>query len=115
MNKIILSGRLTRDIELRHDGKGNSFASSVLAVDNNNINPDTGKREADFIPFAIKGNGAEHLAKSCRKGSRLLIEGHLQIRQYVAIDGAKHWKAEVFTTYYEFLDPKPKTEEPKAI
>lgn len=119
MNKIILTGRLTRDVELRYDPGNKPVAGAVLAVDRPFINA-SGVREADFIPLVIWGKGAEYLKEKCHKTSRILVEGRLQIRNFDAKDGTKHWVAEVIVSSYELLDKKEdnttiQTEETKPV
>ena len=104
MNKIILLGRLTKDPEIRYTPTQKVVASIVLAVDR----PFTtdGKREADFIPCVIWGKAAELVGNSCAKGHRLLVEGRLQIRNFDAKDGTKHWVTEVISQNIEFIERK---------
>lgn len=107
MNKIIVSGRLTRDVELRETPSGKKVAGFTLAVDRPFLNQ-AGQREADFIPVMIWGKIAEVVAANCHKGSRLLVEGRLQIRNFDAKDGTKHWVTEIIAAGFEFLDPRVK-------
>ena len=80
-------------------------ASLVLAVDRPFLGQD-GKREADFIPVVIWGKTAELVGNSCAKGHRLLVEGRLQIRNFDAKDGTKHWVTEVIANSVEFIERK---------
>ena len=107
MNKIVVSGRLTRDVELRKTPSGKSVAGFTLAVDRPFLNQQ-GQREADFIPVMIWGKAAEVVSTNCHKGSRLLVEGRLQIRNFDAKDGTKHWVTEIIASGFEFLDPRAK-------
>jgi len=107
MNKIIITGRLTKDPELRTNGAGKPVCSFTLAVDRPFLNG-KGERDADFIPVVVWGKSAEMIANSCRKSHRILIEGRLQIRNFEAKDGTKHWVAEVITSFFEFLETKDK-------
>ena len=108
MNKCIELGRLTKDPEVRQTPGGKVVASFTLAVDRPFLNPD-GKREADFIPVVVWGKAAELVGNSCQKGHRLLVEGRLQIRNFDAKDGTKHWVTEVIASNIEFVERKEKT------
>ncbi len=105
MNKIVIMGRLTKDPEIRYTPSQKVVASIVLAVDRPYTN-EQGKREADFIPVVIWGKAAELVGNSCAKGHRLLVEGRLQIRNFDAKDGTKHWVTEVVANNVEFIERK---------
>ena len=105
MNKITLLGRLTKDPEIRYTPSQKVVASIVIAVDRPFTGAD-GKREADFIPVVIWGKPAELVGNSCAKGHRLLVEGRLQIRNFDAKDGTKHWVTEVVANNIEFIERK---------
>ena len=105
MNKIIISGRCTKDPEVRYTPSQKVVTSLTLAVDRPFLGQD-GKREADFIPVVIWGKTAEMVGNSCAKGHRLLVEGRLQIRNFDAKDGTKHWVTEVIANSVEFIERK---------
>ena len=107
MNKIFLTGRMTKDVAIRTLPSGIPEAKVVLAVDRPFLNFE-GKRDADFIPIIVRGKSTEYLAKYCKKTSSLLVEGRLQIRNFDAKDGTKHWVVEVIANHFEILASKPK-------
>ena len=111
MNKIIILGRLTKNPEVRYTPSQKVVASFTLAVDRPFTTPD-GKREADFIPVVVWGKAAELVGNSCAKGHRLLVEGRLQIRNFDAKDGTKHWVTEIISQNIEFIERK---EQPKQM
>jgi single-strand DNA-binding protein len=104
-NHIALLGRLTKNPEIRYTTSQKVVASLVLAVDRPFTGQD-GKREADFIPVVIWGKTAELVGNSCAKGHRLLVEGRLQIRNFDAKDGTKHWVTEIIANNIEFIERK---------
>ena len=108
MNKIILLGRLTRDPEVRATPSGKSVAQITLAVDRP---AQDGKKEADFIPVVLWGKAAELVGASCKKGHRLMVEGRLQIRNFDAKDGTKHWVTEVISNNMEFIEKRENLDE----
>ena len=105
MNKVILAGRLTKDIEVKYTQTGKAVARFILAV-NRRVSKDKEKQQADFIPIIIWNKLAEVCSKYLTKGSQILVEGHLQIRDYVAQDGKKHYIAEVIAQELEFMGSK---------
>ena len=105
MNKIVILGRITKQVDVRYTPSQKVVASLTLAVDRPFLGQD-GKREADFIPVVIWGKTAELVGNSCAKGHRLLVEGRLQIRNFDAKDGTKHWVTEVIANSVEFIEKK---------
>ena len=105
MNKIIVTGRMTKDPEVRQTPSVKYVAGFTLAVDRPFLNQQ-GQREADFIPVVVWGKAATLVGNRTRKGSRLMVEGRLQIRNFDAKDGTKHWVTEIVASNIEFLDPK---------
>lgn len=105
MNKVILAGRLTKDIEMRYTQTGKAIARFILSV-NRRVSKDKEKQQADFIPIIVWNKLAEVCSKYLTKGSQILVEGHLQIRDYVAQDGKKHYIAEVIAQELEFMGSK---------
>lgn len=105
MNKIILMGRLTRDPEVRVTPSEKTVCTFTLAVDRQFANQ-SGEREADFINIVVWGKAAELCGNSLAKGQRLLVEGRLQIRNYVAKDGNKRYVTEVIANSVEFVERK---------
>ena len=102
MNKAVLFGRLTKDVDLRTTPSGRSVAMLTLAIDR----PMTkdGSKEADFIPVVLWGKTAEAVARYVHKGQRLLVEGRIQVRSYDGKDGQKRYATEVVADKAEFID-----------
>ena len=113
MNRIILMGRLVRDPEVRVTPSEKTVCSFTLAVDRPFANKD-GQREADFINIVVWGKTAELCGNSLSKGQRLLTEGRLQIRNYVAKDGNKRYVTEVIADRVEFIERKNSGANPAA-
>ena len=104
MNKVILAGRLTKEPEVRYTQTGVAVASFTLAV-NRRFSKD---KTADFIPIIVWDKIAEIVGNNLVKGSRVLIEGRIQIRSYDAQDGSKRYVTEVIAHDVEFMGSKPK-------
>ena len=107
MNKVIISGRLTRDCDVRYTTSGKVVCQFTLAVDRPFTNQD-GQKEADFINIVVWGKIAELCGNNLAKGHRALVEGRLQIRSYDAKDGGKRYVTEVVANSVEFLERKNK-------
>ena len=102
MNRAILFGRLTKDVDLRTTPSGRSVAMLTLAIDRP-VTKD-GNKEADFIPVVLWGKTAEAVARYVHKGKRLLIEGRIQVRSYDGKDGQKRYATVVVADKAEFID-----------
>lgn len=103
MNKIVLLGRLTRDIELRQAGE-TSVANFSLAV-NRTFHRD-GESDVDFFNCVAFGKRAETLAQYVHKGNQLAIEGHVQIGSYTNKDGVNVKTFDVMIDGFDFISSK---------
>lgn len=105
-----LSGRLTRDPELKQTQAGVPVASFGLAVDRK-FNRD----EADFIPITAWRKTAEFVAKYFHKGQRVIIsEGRIRVTPYTDRDGNKRTRFEVVADEVEFGESKRAPEDQEA-
>jgi single-strand DNA-binding protein len=102
LNKVVLVGRLTRDVELRQTQTGTAVANFTLAVDRRK--KDDG---CDFIDIVVWQKLAENCAQYIGKGRMVAVDGRIQVRNYEASDGTKRKAVEVVAEGVQFLD-KPK-------
>lgn len=109
MNKVVLIGRLTKDIELKYTPNGVAVASFYLAV-NRNFTNSQGEREADFIPVQVWRKQAENCAKYLGKGRLVAVSGRIQTRSYEQ-DGQRRYTWEVVADEVKFLDRAEKREQ----
>ena len=109
LNKIILMGRLTRDPELRRTATGTAVTSFVLAVDRDFKNQN-GEKDVDFIECTAWRGTAEFVSKYFSKGRVAIVEGRLQISDWVDKEGSKRRTAEVMAESVYFGDSKHKGE-----
>lgn len=103
MNRIILIGRLVRDVELRYTRSGLAVGSFTLAVDRP-FTTQNGERETDFIDIVVWRKQAENCANFLGKGRLVAVEGRLQIRSYDDQNGIRRKAAEVVADQVHFLD-----------
>lgn len=104
MNKVCLSGRLTKDAELRFAaGSGTAVTRLNIAVRRNIKDKNTGKYESDFINCISFGKQAEIIAQYFQKGSQIAIVGHIQTGSYNAQDGSKRYTTDVLIESFEFV------------
>ena len=102
MNKVILIGRLTKNIEIREVGNELKVAEFQLAVDNF-IN---GSKGVDFISCVVWNKQAEILEQYTSKGSLLAVEGSIANSSYKNKEGVNIYKTKVNVSLFKFLDTK---------
>lgn len=107
MNKVILIGRLTRDIELRATASGTQYAQFDIAVDNGK-DQNGNKKDADFITCVVWDKKAENLSIYVKKGHRIAIEGKIKVDKYQNDRGENKYKTYVLVQNFEFLENKNK-------
>lgn len=104
LNKTILIGRITKDLELKRTQSGISVLSFALAV--NRRTQKQGQQETDFINCVAWNKTAELMERYLRKGSLIGIEGRIQTRSYDNQQGQKVYVTEVVVESVEFLESK---------
>lgn len=110
MNKVVLIGNLTKDIELNTTSSGISVARFTLAVLRKFTNAE-GEKETDFINIIAWRALAENSSKYLHKGDKAAIVGTLQTRSYEAEDGSKKYITEVVANEVEFVNTKKTNQE----
>ena len=103
MNKVFLSGNLTRDPEVRYTQSGKAYARMGIAV-KRQFSKD--KDAVDFINLVAWDKTAEFCGKYFMKGSRALVEGRLQTSSYENKDGVKVNSVDVIVDNIEFAGAK---------
>jgi single-strand DNA-binding protein len=109
MNKVIIIGRNTKDIELRQTTAGTSVAEFSIAV-NRAFKNANGERESDFFNCIAFSKLAETISKYVKKGDQIGIEGRLQTRNYTNKEGRKVYITEIVVENVEFLQSKKQEE-----
>lgn len=108
MNKVILIGRLTKDVELRYTQTNNTaVASFSLAVNRKFVKPGE-ERQADFFNIIVWNKLAENISKYLFKGNQVAISGRLETRSWDDPNGQKHYVTEVIAEEIDFIGNKNK-------
>lgn len=105
MNKFIITGRLTKDVEVRYTQNQKVVATFSLAVNRDYKNAQGGY-DADFFNCVLWGKPAELAGNTLKKGNKILVEGRVQNRSYDAKDGTKKYITEVIVNNFEYLEKK---------
>lgn len=105
MNKLLLMGRLVKDVEVKTSQSNKSFANFTIAVNREFADSD-GERKADFFNCMAFGKTAENMARFFKKGSQVLIEGSVQIDTY-----EEKFYTKVMVNKFYFIDNKSTSQE----
>ena len=111
LNIVMLSGRLTKDVELTTTNNGISRADFSIAVDRPYSN--NGEKQTDFLNIITWRTLADNCYKYLKKGSKCNVVGSIQTRTYDAKDGTKRYVTEILANQVEFTDNKPVENKPK--
>lgn len=106
MNRIILTGNLTRDPELTETASGLQICRFAIAVNRPYADKD-GERKTDYFNVVCYRTQAENVARYTLKGNKVLVEGSVQFREYTDKQGQKRNATEVIGERIEFLSPRP--------
>ena len=105
INRVNISGNLTRDPELRNAANGTAILAFGVAVNDRRKNPSTGEWEdcPNFVDCTMFGTRAEAVGRYLSKGSKVAIEGKLRYSSWQGKDGGKRSKLEVIVDEIEFM------------
>lgn len=104
INSVNLTGRLTRDIDLKYSQSGVAVANFNLAVDRS-FKSANGERETDFVNCVAFRKTAERMAQNLNKGSLIGVTGRIQTRNYEK-DGNRVYVTEVVVDNFSYLESK---------
>ena len=105
MNKVFITGRLTRDPEMRSLASGKNVTTFTVAT---NEFIGHGKEKAEYHPVVTWDRLAEIAGTYLGKGQQVAIEGRLQTRSWDDDRGQRHWKTEVVAAHVEMLSGRRK-------
>lgn len=109
INRVNITGNLTRDPELRMTQQGMAILTFGVAVNDRRKNQQTGEWEdyANFVDCTMFGNRAQSVSNYISKGSKVAIEGKLRWSQWETNEGQKRSKLEVVVDEIEFMSQRP--------
>lgn len=108
MNKVIISGNLTKDPEVRYTQNGKAMAKMGIAVRRayRSKTADNNQQDTDFFNLTAWEKTAEFCGNYLKKGSRVIVEGRLQTYNYESKDGAKRSGVDIQVENIEFGNSK---------
>ena len=105
LNRVILMGRITQDLDLRQTPSGTSVLTFNIAVDRSFVKQGE-ERQADFITCVAWRQQADFISRYFGKGRMIAIEGNLRSRTYDDKNGTKHYVTEVYVDNVSFTGEK---------
>ena len=118
INKVMITGNLTRDAELRTTPSGTAILNVGVAVNDRRRNSQTGDWEdyANFVDCTMFGKRAEALNQYLTKGTKVAIEGRLHYSSWEDRNtGQKRSKLEVIVDEIEFMNSRPAASPAAAV
>ena len=112
INRAILIGNLTKDVEMATTNSGKNVARFTIAVSRRYTNAD-GERETDFLNIVVWNTLAENCAKYLQKGSKVAVTGAIQTRSYESEEG-KRYITEIIADEVEFVGAKKDQDQAEA-
>lgn len=108
INRVMITGNLTRDPELRSAASGMAVLKMGVAVNDRRKNPQSGEWEdvPNFVDVTVFGARGEALSRFLSKGSKVAIEGKLRWSSWESQQGEKRSKLEVIADDVEFLSSR---------
>ena len=105
INRVNITGNLTRDPELRATAGGTQILAFGVAVNDRRKNPQTGAWEdvPNFVECIVFGSRAEAVSRFISKGSKVAIEGKLRYSAWETKEGQRRSKLEVIVDEIDFL------------
>ena len=105
LNRVILMGRITQDLDLKQTPSGTSVLTFSVAVERNFVKQGE-ERQTDFITCVAWRQQADFISRYFSKGRMIAIEGNLRTRTYDDKNGTKHYVTEVYVDNVSFTGEK---------
>jgi single-strand DNA-binding protein len=108
INRVVISGNLTRDPELRATAGGMAILKLGIAVNDRRKNQQSGEWEdvPNFFDVTVFGQRGESLSRFLSKGSKIAVEGKLRWSQWETQEGDKRSKVEIIADDIEFMSSR---------
>ena len=106
MNKVVLMGRLTKEVEVRYTQTNNTTVASFNVAVNRRFVKEGEERQADFVNIVAWSKLGEFCSKYFKKGQQVGIIGRIQTRTWDDDQGQKHYVTEVVAEEAYFADSR---------
>ena len=112
MNRVMLIGRLTRDVEMSYSNNSNNTAVARYTLAVNRQYKREGEQEADFLRCIAFGRTAELAEQYLAKGMKIAVEGRIQTGSYTNREGQKVYTTDIVIERQEFLEKRSDNSHP---
>ena len=111
INRVVLTGNLTRDPELRSTGGGLSVCKLRVAVNTRRKNSETGNwdEKPNYFSVTVFGRQADSCGQYLRKGRPIAIDGRLEWSEYTNNEGQKRESVDIIADSVQFLGGRDET------
>lgn len=106
MDKVMLIGRLTRDVETSYSNNSNNTAVARYTLAVNRQYKRDGEQDADFLRCIAFGKTAELAERYLVKGMKVAVEGRIQTGSYTNREGQKVYTTDIIVDRQEFLEKR---------
>lgn len=110
INRVVLVGRLTRDVVVKKIQSGSSVATFSVACNRRFTGANGQEQQADFINCVAWRQTADFLGQYARKGALVSVEGRIQTRNYDNASGQKVYVTEVVCDTVQLLESRAASE-----
>lgn len=110
INRVVLVGRLTKDVEVRKTNTGISVASFTLACDRRGSKDANGQSTADFINCTAWRQAADFLGQYAKKGAIVGVDGRIQTSSYDDKEGRRVYRTDVVCDEVRLLESRRQSE-----
>ena len=107
LNRVLLMGNLTRDVEVKFTANNTAVANIGLALNRRYRSGDEYKEETTFVDCEAWGKTAETMGKYLSKGRPVFIEGRLKLDEWQDRDGNRRTKLVTVVENFQFIDSRP--------
>lgn len=111
INNVIISGNLTRDVELKDVSKGRKVCTFSIANNRTFLSNNEKQNETSFIDIEVWGIIAENCAKYIKKGSPVVVTGRIKQERWQGQDGTNRSRVKIVASNVQFLSSANKQEE----
>ena len=112
INKVIIKGNISNEVELKQTQNGTSVCSFNVAV--NRFSKDSGEAKVDFLTVVAWQQKAEFVSKYFSKGKGIIVVGRLENREWQDKQGNKRISTEIIAEEIDFVGGKEADTEKKA-
>ncbi|HOY84453.1 MAG TPA: single-stranded DNA-binding protein [Candidatus Syntrophosphaera sp.] len=111
LNRVLIAGRITKELELKYTPKGSPVVNFSVAMDKRfKDESDQWQSVPVYVDVVAWNQTAENLCKQAHKGTAVLVEGKIDVRSYVDQNNVNRKVFEIIADFVQTLEWKPREE-----